>query len=183
MMKRQFLLSGLLLAAGTLFSAEERVRNPFWPQGFEGVRYAISEEPRYPTRPNVVADSPTNPKLKPGESVNTITNSVGRVMQVVDAGLEGDALLEEANKTPEQIEDELWKEASRHLQISDSLSFISDGRMRQSININGLVYSDGDLISVNVVTNRFTWLVRGYNTNGVLRIERIKYRPLAPGEH
>jgi len=182
MRRGPFLSAAFLLLAATCLAAEERVRNPFWPQGFEGMRYPISAQPRYPTRPDSALEAALlPPTLKPGETLKTVTNSIGRVMQVVESENETNPT-DGAARTPQQVEDDQWKTARQLLHHANTLSFEEGGRRRQSVVINGRVYADGDLVSVNSEANRFTWIVRGVTTNGTLRVERLKKRMLSDEE-
>lgn len=134
------------------------VRNPFWPIGFDGVKEAISDEPK------VEAAAPA----ATGESDDD-TATGGAAAQAA-ALAELDAHTVSARH---------WAEARKTLRISGTTT-VTDrkGRKRHSVIINGLTYGDGDLISINHDGHRFTWRVKGLTEGSTLRLYRIRAKDI-----
>lgn len=134
------------------------VRNPFWPIGFDGVKEAISDEPK------VEAAAPA----AAGEADDD-TATGGAAAQAA-ALAELDAHTVSARH---------WAEARKTLRISGTTT-VTDrkGRKRHSVIINGLTYGDGDLISINHDGHRFTWRVNGLTEGSTLRLYRIRAKDI-----
>ncbi|MCQ2392236.1 MAG: hypothetical protein MJ240_12505, partial [Kiritimatiellae bacterium] len=77
---------------------------------------------------------------------------------------------------PKVIPAEQWIAARRTLKIGNPAVFrLANGATRASISINGHIYVDGDLISVNHDGCRFTWRVGGI-TDAVSTLKLIRVR-------
>lgn len=135
------------------------LRNPFWPVGYEGEREIISDEPR------VQAKAPV--EAIPEPAVAETATAV--VAPPVDAAA---LAAEEENRASR-----LWVAARKTLRIGGTLK-LEGAENRQAVSINGRIYSDGDLVSVNHEDRRFTWRVKGLSQGGTLKLQRIKFRPL-----
>jgi len=143
-----------------LIAATLPLRNPFWPIGYTGEREIISDEPRIQVKPQ--AETP---------AADADTQTSGKAAELAAASeAEGD------NYTGR-----LWIAARKTLRIGGTLSLDGDTK-RQAVTINGRIYCDGDFISVNHDTRRFTWRVKGLTDSGTLKLQRIRYRVLEQTE-
>ena len=70
-----------------------------------------------------------------------------------------------------------WIRARKSLRIGGMMKSAGE-KNRQSISINGHIYGDGDLISVNFEGYRFTWRVKKLTENKTLQLVRIRAREL-----
>jgi hypothetical protein len=79
---------------------------------------------------------------------------------------------------PKVITSDDWRKAQRSLKFGNPALFKSDdGTVRASININGNIYVDGDLVSFTHEDVRFTWRIRGLDgKERKLKLERIRAR-------
>lgn len=135
-----------------LLAATVALRNPFWPIGFEGEREAISPEPTVAVKTVQSADG--------DETATSIT---------------AEALDDAATSVTARH----WTAARQTLRISGTTIVTNpDGSVRQGILINGLTYTDGDLISINHGTRRFTWRVQGLTEGKTLRLIRVRARKI-----
>ena len=125
------------------------VRNPFWPIGFEGEREIISAEPKVDV------------------SVATATTD------------EDTATAGAVARSSQTISDRHWSEARKTLKTS-GITVVTgqDGTRRQCIMLNGLAYSDGDLVSVNHNGRRFTWRVKGLTEKDTVKLVRIRAKTI-----
>ena len=143
----------LLLAAATI-----PIRNPFWPVGYRGKAEPISDEPRIQVAADQAAASDDDTKT----SVNAETIAAAAAEQDVDE---------------EQMMSRRWIAARKSLRIGGTMKASGDAR-HQSIAINGRIYGDGDLISVNHDGWRFTWRVKKLTENKTLQLIRVRARDL-----
>ena len=143
----------LLLAAATI-----PIRNPFWPVGYRGKPEPISDEPRICVTAEASAASEDDAKT----SVNAETIAAAAAEQDVDE---------------EQAMNRRWIAARKSLKIGGTMKASGDTR-HQSIAINGRIYGDGDLISVNHDGWRFTWRVKKLTENKTLQLVRVRARDL-----
>lgn len=134
-----------------LLAATIPLRNPFWPIGHAGEREIITDEP-------VVQVKGTS---EPADDSQTSVTA------------ETIAAAEEAENA--HTADRLWIAARKSLRIGGTMR-LDNGK--QAIAINDKIYGDGDLISVNVKENRFTWRVKGLNGKDTLKLQRIRIREL-----
>ena len=143
----------LLLAAATI-----PIRNPFWPVGYRGKPEPISDEPRVRVTAEASAASEDDAKT----SVNAETIAAAAAEQDLDE---------------EQVMNRRWIAARKSLRIGGTMKSSGDAQ-RQSIAINGRIYGDGDLISVNHDGWRFTWRVKKLTENKTLQLVRVRARDL-----
>jgi len=134
-----------------LLAATIPLRNPFWPIGYAGAREIITDEPRVQLKPT----------SEPADDSQTSVTA-----ETIAAAEEADL----AHTT-----DRLWIAARKTLKIGGILRFNTG---KQAISINGKIYADGDLVSVNVKDHRFTWRVKGLNGKDTLKLQRIRFREL-----
>ena len=141
-----------LLAAATI-----PLRNPFWPVGYAGEREAITDEPKIVIKP--APETPSEEDTKTSVNAETVAAAA--------------AAAEEAKAV--NSADRHWIDARKSLKFGGTMR-IAGGR--QSVSINGNIYADGDLISINHGHRRYTWRVRTLTQNGRLKLERVKCREL-----
>lgn len=135
-----------------LLAATVALRNPFWPIGYEGIREIITDEPTTVVKAATATDT--------DETATSVT---------------AEALAEAA----ETVTPRHWTAARQTLKIGGIvLAKQKDGSTRQSVMINGHAYANGDLISINHASRRFTWRVQGLTGGNTLRLERIRARRL-----
>ena len=139
----------LLLAAA--LAATIPLRNPFWPVGYHGSNEAISDAPRAKA---VVA--------APAHEDDTRTSAATAA-----------AAARSAADAPS--DDRRWAKARKTLKVGGVLR-VSGADARQAVAINGKIYADGDLVSVNHDGCRFTWRVQGVTDNKTLRLVRVRRR-------
>jgi len=151
---KRFAISCWLLAVGSWSVARaegELPRNPFWPQDYEGTRYAISAVPRF--------------KPKPPEPVET--NIVKK-----------SAIQQSPSQKTDLTEDPVWNEAVKSLHFGSTLGFCANGKSQAAVLINDRVYAVGDLVSANFTGRRFTWKIESLSTDGKIKLKRITYRKI-----
>lgn len=147
-------MNAMILIAATI-----ALRNPFWPVGFEGPREAIGPEPKVAVR-------------------TAATNELETTTAVAAARRADDADTDEESVTARH-----WIAARNTLRIGGQTTATdADGSRRQSIVINGNIYGNGDVISVNHETRRFTWRVEGLTEGKTLRLIRLRVRDLTDDE-
>jgi len=134
-----------------LLAATIPLRNPFWPIGHTGEREIITDEARIQLKA----------AAEPADDRQTSVTA------------EAIAAAEEADLA--HTADRLWIAARKSLRIGGTMRTEKD---RQAISINGKIYADGDLVSVNVDGRRFTWRVKGLNGKDTLKLQRIRFREL-----
>lgn len=164
-MKRVLILAvGVAGLAATSSAAPQGVRNPFWPVGYQGETSPISAEIRVKPKPKPPAPPPKPKVVEPEKELT--------------AKAAAEAAAEAAK--PKVIPAEAWIAARRTLKIGNPAVFrLAKGATRASININGHIYVDGDLISVNHEGRRFTWRIGGItDAVSTLKLIRVKARVL-----
>ena len=132
------------------------LRNPFWPIGYIGEREAISDKPKIEVK--TTAESANE------EDTKTAVNA------------ESIAAAEEADDN--QYGTRLWIQARKALKIGGTMRTKDKEGSHQSVMINGKIYADGDLISMNLDGKRYTWKVKNLTEGGTLKLQRIKCRDL-----
>ncbi len=136
-----------------ILAATIPLRNPFWPIGHSGEREPIVDEPRV----KVAAGAPVTEE----DTKTSVT---------------AEAIAEAARSADDsQATDRRWLKARKTLRIGAVLK-VSGARSRQAITINGNIYTDGDLISVNHDGYRFTWRVKEVTDSKTLRLIRVRIR-------
>ena len=147
------------MSALVLLAASIALRNPFWPIGFEGPREAIGPEPKV-----AVKSASTN-------DLETTT--------AADAA----RLAADSDDDEESVSARHWLAARTSLRIGGlTVATAPDGTSRQSVVINGNIYGNGDVISVNHDGRRFTWQVQGLTEGKTLRLIRLRVRELSEDE-
>lgn len=134
-----------------LMAAVIPIRNPFWPIGYEGERESITSEARVAVKAaEPVAD----------ETATSVTAEA----------------MESASDTASSRQ---WVAARKTLTFGGRVrAKADDGAVKTSIIINGKAYGDGDLISINHGSRRFTWRIQGLTAGNTLKLERVKSRRL-----
>jgi len=167
--------------------AAEGVRNPFWPEGYQGEFTPISAEPRVKPKP----EAAVVPKVEPEKE---LTGKKAAAEAKVRAEAEARAKAAAAKAAAEAaaraareaelrraIVKEDWIKARRALKVGCPAVFKSEsGVVRYSVSINGNIYVDGDLVSVTHDNIRFTWRVKGLDGKESLKLVRVKARRLDP---
>ena len=188
-------LASILLACGisaACAAAPVAVRNPFWPIGYEGETTPISADvrPRPKPKPKPVKPKADEKKLEldrqaaakeaaamAAAAEKAAKESEAKVKAAADLAAKEAAAKAEAAK-PKVITSEDWRKAQRALKFGNPALFkAEDGTVRASININGNIYVDGDLVSFTHEDVRFTWRIRGLDgKERKLKLERIRAR-------
>ena len=135
-----------------LAAATVPLRNPFWPVGHRGTPEAIGDEPRV----RVVAEQ-------------TAAEEAGAAAGAGAAAQDADDALAQERR---------WIAARKSLRIGGMMTSDAGKGARQSVAINGFVYGDGDLVSVNHDGWRFTWRVKRLTENKTLQLVRVRAREL-----
>ena len=156
------------------------VRNPFWPIGYTGETTRISAEVRPKPKPKpakVESDVSTAKELAAKAAKGSAfseKDAKGVSAQAKSAA--GKAAQEVAQ--PKEITTEVWRKAQRALKFgSPALFKAEDGTTRSSININGNIYVDGDLMSFTHEGVRFTWRIQGLDgKDKKLKLKRVQAR-------
>lgn len=151
----------MLLAA--LLAAATPLRNPFWPEGYVGEREAIVEDPQ------VRIAAPATPPDAKAATTN--------------AAAKANAEFKPVNMADGPGIDRLWTRARKTLRFGSTLRTDADAG-RSAVTVNGKVYADGDLISVNHNGYRFTWRLQMSAATNILKLLRVKLReiPTSPEE-
>lgn len=144
-------------AIAILLAATIPLRNPFWPIGFRGERESISEKPRIQVRPATETASEEDTRT------SVTAESIAAAREAADST---------------HSETRLWIAARKSLKIGGTMRTKDDNGSHQSVMINGRIYADGDLISMNHGGRRFTWKVKGLTEGGTLKLVRVKTREL-----
>ena len=132
------------------------LRDPSWPIGYIGEQEAISDKPKIEVK--TTAESANE------EDTKTAVNA------------ESIAAAEEADDN--QYGNRLWIQARKALKIGGTMRTKDKEGSHQSVMINGKIYADGDLISMNLDGKRYTWKVKNLTEGGTLKLQRIKCRDL-----
>ncbi len=186
-------------------AAPVAVRNPFWPMGYQGEMTPISAEVRPKPKPKPKPKPPA-PKVDEKKKIESDRQAVAKKaaeeaaaketaakakaaaeLAAKEAAAKAKAAEELAAKEaaakaeaakPKVITSDDWRKAQRSLKFGNPALFKSDdGTVRASININGNIYVDGDLVSFTHEDVRFTWRIRGLDgKERKLKLERIRAR-------
>ena len=143
-----------------LLAATIPLRNPFWPIGHHGEREAITDKPKIEIM--VTPEAATEEDTKTSVTAEAI------------------AAAEEASDD-RQYATRLWIAARKTLKIGGTMRTQDEKGGHQSVTINGRIYADGDLISVNHDGKRFTWRIKNLTEGGTLKLSRVRYRKLDDG--
>jgi len=185
-----------LLASMTLAAAEEGLRNPFWPKGYEGERTPISAEVRKKPKPKPKPQAPkADQKAAAADKVAKEAAAKKKVADKEAAAREAAAKEAAAKAAAEkaareaaekaeaerkrEITPEEWKKAKKSLKFSNpAVVKMQDGQVRATISINGNIYGDGDYLSTTLDNIRFTWRIRWEDGGQKLRLEHVRARRL-----
>jgi len=137
-------------------------RNPFWPQGYEGVYYPITCEPR------------VKPKPKPKAVPRAVKVEAERkTEQTLQKQADAAAQAREAARRAE--ENRLWQTARDSLSFGGTMGYYVNGRQETAITINGRTYVPDDLVSSNCNGLRFTWRIKSVSSDGKISLQRVKF--------
>ena len=137
-----------------VLSAAIALRNPFWPIGYDGEREVISAEPR-------------------------VAVKVASTNEVETTAADAAAALEPEESDPVATIARHWAAARSSLRIGGITQITQeDGSRRQSITINGRIYGNDDVISVNHDSRRFTWRIKELTEGKTLKLVRVRVRDL-----
>ena len=202
-MKRIFVLFLLCVVWGTVVAASTNavpaavastnevsvaVRNPFWPIGYTGEITRISAEVRPKPKPK-----PQQPKIEPKKNIAVAKETAAKEAKEAaekaaisektakEAAAKAKAAAEKAAAEaakPREITSDDWRKAQKALKFgSPALFKAEDGTTRSSININGNIYVDGDLMSFTHDGARFTWRIQGLDgKDKKLKLKRVQAR-------
>lgn len=188
-MKRVLILAvGVAGLAATSSAAPQGVRNPFWPAGYQGETSPISAEIRVKPKPKPPAPPPKPVVAEPDKELTAkaaaaeaakrkaAEEAIAKAKAEAEAKAAAEAAAEAAK--PKVIPAEQWIAARRTLKIGNPAVFrLANGTSHAAISINGHIYVDGDLVSVNHEGCRFTWRVKGItDAVSTLKLLRVKAR-------
>ena len=171
------------------------VRNPFWPIGYTGEWTRISAEVRPKPKPKPPAPKPKVETKKVENDAQIAAQKAAKEAAAAaaiaekaakEAAAKAKAAAEKAaaEKAAEEaarrreITAEDWRKAQRALKFGNPALFkAEDGTVRSSININGNIYVDGDLMSFTHDGIRFTWRIQGLDgKDKKLKLKRVQSR-------
>ncbi len=149
-----------------LLVASIPLRNPFWPVGYHGEMEPIVD---------TVAVQQTAETAVEEEKQTSAAEAAAALAAAAAA-----AAAQEEDESVELLR--RWVRARKALKVGGAMKFGSeDGTRRQAVSINGNIYGDGDLVSINHDGYRFTWRVQGLTNNKTLRLIRVRARELEQG--
>jgi len=176
----------VLLLAATLF-ATDPLRDPFWPVGFEGKRWAISVSPR--CRESKVT----------GEAADKAAAEAKSAAEAISKRLaENESRLDEADNVRRRAEENerlakaaaeraaadrkaremeaRWSEALKTLRFGGAIQSRSDegDAERAAVLINGRARTEGDIVRVDFNGYRFAWRIVKSADDRKLMLERVK---------
>ena len=178
-MKHRIGVMILLVGTAACIGADEPagVRNPFWPDGYEGVREVISPEAR------VVKDAKTL------EAEATAKKAEEERLAAEEARRAAELALEKARsvvapmqpQAPATSQDDAWVRARRLLRIGNPAS-VTDaaGHVRASVSINGEIYVENDQVSITQDGIRYIWRLR--RVEGSKSITLVRVRAISESE-
>lgn len=148
------------------------VRNPFWPDGYDGVREAISPEVRAKKETRTDAEA----VRQKAEEDRLAAEAARKAAEVALEKAKSVAAPPPPKAPPTSANDE-WRRAQKALRIGNPAS-VTDaaGVVRTSVNINGTIYVDGDLVSVTVDGICYTWRLQGQGTKSI-KLVRVRATP------
>lgn len=169
-MKLAAFLAALALVHGAFAEAVVKTtpRNPFWPIGYKGEATPISPEATGRTRAAPV------PAVKPAPAPVVVKPKPVAVAAPVQQKPKV-APPPPPTKNVSDIADTDWMVARRLLKFSNPACFTdSAGVNHYSVNINGRIYADGDLVSVVHEGIRFIWRVVKPADSKSLKLTRVR---------
>ena len=169
------------------------VRNPFWPIGYTGEWARISSEVRPKPKPKPPAPKPKVDAKKieadrlaaaqaaAEKAAKEATAAQAAAKAAAETAAKEKAAAEKAAKEaakPREITSANWRAAQKALKFGNPALFkAEDGTVRSSININGNIYVDGDLMSFTHDGIRFTWRIQGLDgKDKKLKLKRVQAR-------
>ncbi len=188
-MKFPFHLWAIMVATAVHAAPSEGLRNPFWPQGYKGVTSPISAEPRpKPVVAPKPAENSAHAELAKATAAKEAAEAAARAAAAREAAAREAAAKEAvareaaAKKAAEEkaaaekaaqeaaakaeaeqnreITSEDWKKARKALKIRNPAWFQKEGATRVSLDINGKIYVDGDIVVAEHAGVRFAWRIR-----------------------
>jgi len=177
-MKSILLLSLSLCALAVHAEPPTAVRNPFWPIDYAGVSTPISAEIR--AKPKPPAPPAKVEKDVPVVSAKVAAAEAAKKKAAAEAA---EKAAREAARRNRAITREDWLKARRAVKVSSPATFVAeDGTRRVTVNINGNIYADNDLMSVTHDGIRFTWRIQGLDGTDSIKLARVKARLLEEHE-
>ena len=209
-MKFVLQLLALALPAAVCAAPAEGLRNPFWPQGYKGVTSPISAEPRpKPVVVPKPAANSAHAELAKATAAKEAAEAAARAAAAREAAAREAAAKEAAareaaaKKAAEEkaaaekaaqeaaakaeaernreITSEDWKLARKALKIRNPAWFQKDGATRVSLDINGKIYVDGDIVVAERGGVRYAWRIRVVDgKKRRVTLDHVEARPKAP---
>jgi len=177
-MKFALLLAAAALAGALRAESATAVRNPFWPIDYQGASTPISAEIR--AKPKPPAPPARVEKDLPVVTGKTAAAEAAKAKAAAEAAAR--AARAEALRNRVITRDD-WLKARRAVKVSNPAAFVAeDGTRRTTVNINGNIYADNDLMSVTHDGIRFTWRIQGLEGSDSLKLVRVKARLLEEHE-
>lgn len=164
-------------------NAPAGVRNPFWPMGYEGEREVISPNARPKPKPKQDPDKARSqrPALSSAERARLAAEKAAAekaaaekaAKEAAEKAAREAAARAEAERKKREITDDHWVAARKSLTFGSRMTFRDEGRERMSIVINGMDYTDGDLVTIIHNSRRFTWRFVGLSELNKVRLEPV----------
>lgn len=155
--------------------AEQGVRNPFWPIGYEGTRETITSEVR-------AAPSPATNRVDASAAAfdaGAAAAKAAAAKAAKEKAAKEAAAREEAERKKREITSGHWTAARAALKFGGRVKLREDDAIQNSsVVINGKVYSDGDYVSITHDSRRFTWRVQGLTDANTLKLVRVRAKYL-----
>lgn len=166
--------------------AEQGVRNPFWPIGYEGVRETISPEVRAMPTPvtNVVKTATERAADAKAAAAKAAADKAAAEKAAKEKAEREAAARAEAERKKREITSAHWSAARATLKFGGRVKLREDDAIQStSVVINGKVYADGDYVSITHDSRRFTWRVDGLTDHGTLKLVRVRAKYIEkPGD-
>jgi hypothetical protein len=193
---RRLLLGSFLCACSAVVADDvastNGVRNPFWPIGYEGVRETITSEVRKRPKPDPKAPPRSRPVISAAERARLAAEKAAAEKAAKEAAEKAAAEKAakeaaeraEAERKKREITDAHWEAARAALKFGGRMKLREEDELQNtSVFINGKAYSNGDLISFNHDSRRFTWRYEGLTDQNKLKLTKVRARYLEkPGE-
>ena len=193
---RRLLLGSFLCACSAVVADDvastNGVRNPFWPIGYEGVRETISSEVRKRPKPDPKARPQSRPVISAAERARLAAEKAAAEKAAKEAAEKAAAEKAakeaaeraEAERKKREITDAHWDAARAALKFGGRMKLREEDELQNtSVFINGKAYSNGDLVSFNHDSRRFTWRYEGLTDQNTLKLTKVRARYLEkPGE-
>lgn len=156
----------LLVLAFAAFAAEtlaaagvnvKPVRNPFWPVGYQGRREAIT-------------DGGEAERIATGATAGAVAMPGGETAETEAA----ETVVEAA---PESADEQMWGKALALLKPGGVVTVREgEGGAGQYGMLNGRVFKAGDCVTVRADGRLYKWMIRAFDADGRVRLDRIGVR-------